>query len=116
MDHRQQRRLHHKTEQRRPYRPYRRHRSRSVPCVQGTLEATVSSVANGLNLVLDLPGTALPTTISLHNAAGQAIWSSTREAVHGRMNLLAETGPVCDGLYILSVRQGERSLTKRVVR
>lgn len=86
------------------------------PAPKEPFEATVSSVSNGFNLVLDLPGTALPTTISLHNAAGQAIWSSTREAVHGRMNLLAETGPVCDGLYILSVRQGERSLTKRVVR
>jgi hypothetical protein len=79
-------------------------------------EASVTSAANGFNLVLDLPGTAHSTTLSLHNAAGQAIWSTTREGAHGRVNLMAETGPVCDGLYILSVRHGERSLTKRVVR
>jgi hypothetical protein len=80
------------------------------------LGATVLSVANGFNLSVDLPNTVQTATFSLYNAAGQAMWSTTREGAHGRMNVLAETGPISDGLYILSVRHGERSLTKRVVR
>jgi hypothetical protein len=84
--------------------------------VEEGLSASVLPVSNGFNVSLDLPNTPCTTSFSLHNAAGQAVWSTTRENAHGRMNLLAETGPVSDGLYILSVRQGERSLTKRVVR
>ena len=78
--------------------------------------ATVLPVANGFNLAIDLPNSARTATFSLHNAAGQLLWSTSREGAHGRTNMLAETGAIPDGLYILSVRQGEQSLTKRVVR
>ena len=83
---------------------------------ENALEATVLPVANGFNLSLNLPNTAKTATLSLHNIAGQSVWSNTREGAHGSMSILAETGPVSDGLYILSVSHGERSLTKRVVR
>ncbi len=80
------------------------------------LNVSVLTKANGFNLLMDLPDPPKTATISLINAAGQTIWSTTRDGAHGRMSLMAETGPVCDGLYILSVRHGERSLVKRVVR
>lgn len=87
-----------------------------APAAEEGLSASVFPTSNGFSVHLDLPNTQRTATFSLHNAAGQSIWSSTREGAHGRMNLLAETGPVSDGLYILSIRHGEGSLTKRVVR
>lgn len=87
-----------------------------TPVVQEGLDATVHPVPNGFNVSLDLPGSPRTATLNLHNAAGQLMWSITREGAHGRMTVLADTGPVSDGLYILSVNHGERSLTKRVVR
>lgn len=87
-----------------------------VPNSDEGIGATVLPVANGFNLAFDLPSSPMTATFSLHNAAGQAVWSTNRERAHGRINMLAETGPVSDGLYILTVRYGELSLTKRVVR
>ncbi len=86
------------------------------PATDRALSAVARPVANGFDLLIDLPATPAATRISLHNAAGQLLWNTARENVHGRMNILAATGDAPDGLYILSIQHGERSLTKRLVR
>ena len=61
------------------------------------LEASVIPVANGFNVSLNLPNILKTAALSLHNIAGQSVWSTTREAAHGRISIVAETGPVPDG-------------------
>ncbi len=82
----------------------------------GSLEATIIPCANGFDISVDVPATPGKTTFTLYNATGQSIWSSIREHASGRTRLIAETGATPSGLYILSLTQGDRTLTKRVVR
>lgn len=73
-------------------------------------------LADGFDLSMELPGKAAHTDLSLYNAAGQLLWSGSREHASGRVNMQAGTGAIPEGLYILSVRHGDRSLVKRIVR
>lgn len=80
------------------------------------IRATAFPTPQGFDLMVDLPDGARTASFSLFNAAGQLIWNTIRERAQGRTNLTAATGPIPDGLYILSVRHGERSVTRRVIR
>ncbi len=87
-----------------------------APSANGSLEAMVVPCANGFDISVDLPATTGKTVFALHNATGQLLWSSIRENARGRTSVIAETGAIPAGLYILSVGQGDRTLTRRVVR
>ncbi len=87
-----------------------------TPTAPTEITATVRTLTDGFELALELPGKATMTTLHLHNAAGQHVWNASRNGLHGRVNLVAATGALPEGLYILSVRHGERSLTRRIIR
>ena len=82
----------------------------------GSLEARVLANGNGFNIQLELPTAAAPLELVLYTAAGQPIWKETRPSVQKHFNTLATVGNMSEGLYILSVRHGDRQLTKRVIR